>query len=662
MKSFNKSLYFLFGGIFLFSSCEDFLNKEPIDAVTPETYLMTDADLTAYAVKQYSFTTHQGAGIGIWANDNHTDNQTTSSYSTQWIPGEWRVEDNPDDNSEPYSWGNIYNCNYFLETVVPRYEEGVLTGSEEMIRHNIGEMYFLRAWNYFSKLKTFGDYPIVTETLPDDKQALIEASRRQPRHKVARFILEDLDRAIGFLSENPEGGTNRISRYVANLVKSRVALYEARWETYHAGTALVPNGPGWPGEPCDYDAQSEISFFLSECKKSAQEVADVVPLAENTHVGTDGAEKMNNPYFAQFGADNMSSYPEILMWRDYNIDMGLMHSTTFYLRVGGNSGYTRQFMETFLMNNGLPVYAAGSNYRGDATIEDVRTDRDERWLLFTMTPGETLTEGETDFRDTLSYLPNIVDIGERRNVTGYQLRKGYSNHWCRDWNQSSEGCPIFRAAEAYLNYIEASCMENGGASVDGKAQGYWRQLRERAGLPGDYMITVNATDLSREGDWAVYSAGQQVSPLLYNIRRERRCELMQEGMRMDDLKSWRALDQLDGTWQPEGFNLWGPNDWEAKYATAAENGNSEKLVYDGSDKSNVSSPQLSTYLRPHEILNVPTNLMYGKGYDWCQAHYLNPIAIKHFRDTATDPGDLSTSVIYQNPGWPLIAQQGAEKD
>ena len=95
-------------------------------------------------------------------------------------------------------------------------------------------MYFLRAWNYFSKLKTFGDYPIVTETLPDDKQALIEASRRQPRHKVARFILEDLDRAIGFLSENPEGGTNRISRYVANLVKSRVALYEA------AGRRIMP--------------------------------------------------------------------------------------------------------------------------------------------------------------------------------------------------------------------------------------------------------------------------------------------------------------------------------------------------------------------------------------------------------------------------------------
>lgn len=662
MKSINKYIVSLTSSLLLFSSCEDFLNKEPIDAVTPETYLMTDADLTAYTVKQYNFPTHKNADIGTWAEDNNTDNQTTTSYSTQWIPGEWRVEDNPDDDNEPYSWGNIYNCNYFLETVIPRYESGILTGSEDIIRHNIGEMYFLRAWNYFSKLKTFGDYPIVKETLPDDRQALIEASRRQPRHKVARFILEDLDKAISYLSDNPNGGKNRISKHVANLIKSRVALYEARWETYHAGTSMVPNGAGWLGEPCDYSPQSEIAFFLSECKTAAQAVADAIPLAENTHTWADGAEKMNNPYFAQFGADDMSGYPEILMWRDYNFDLGIMHSTTFYLRVGGNSGFTRQFMETFLMKNGLPIYAAGSGYQGDVTIEDVRANRDERLQLFTMTPGETLTEGETTFKDTLSVLPIIVGAEGRRNITGYQLRKGYSNHRSRDWNQSAEGCPIFRAGEAYLNYIEASCMENSGSSIDGKAQEYWRRLRERAGLPADFMATVNATDLSRESDWAVYSAGQQVTNLLYNIRRERRCELMQEGMRMDDLKSWRALDQLNGTWQPEGINLWGPNNWEAKYATAAESGNSDRLIYDGSDRANVSSPQLSTYLRPHEVLNVPTNLMYGKGYDWCSAHYLNPIAIKHFRDTATDPGDLNTSVIYQNPGWPLVAQQGAARD
>lgn len=653
MKLVNKYIFLLAGSLMLLPSCNDFLDKEPIDTVTPDNFLMTDGDLSAYALKQYSFSTHSGAGVGIWAQDNHTDNQATSSYNSIWIPGEWRVADHYGNSSnDPYYWGNIYNCNYFLETVVPRYEKKILTGSEDMIRHNIGEMYFLRAWNYFGKLKTFGDFPIVKNTLPDDKKTLVEASRRQPRHLVARFILEDLDKAIEFLSDNPTGGTNRITKKAAYLVKSRVALYEASWETYHANTAFVPNGPGYPGAKCDYDAQTEIAFFLKSCKDAASSVADAVSLADNNHVWADGAAKMNNPYFAQFGADNMSSYPEILFWRDYDIDLGIQHSAGFYLRVGGNTGFTRQFVETFLMKNGLPIYATGSGYKGDITFANVRDNRDERLQLFMMTPNEVLSEGEVEFTDTLSSLPNILAKEESRNVTGYQLRKGLSNHWSRDWNQSSEGCPIFRAAEAYLNYIEASCMENNGSSIDGKAQNYWKQLRERAGLPGDYMVTVAATDLSKESDWAVYSHNQQVTPLLYNIRRERRCEMMEEGLRMDDLKRWRALDQLNGTWQPEGFNLWG-SDWEAKYTAAGAN-----LRYDGSDQANVSSKERSTYLRPYEIMNKASNLLYGKGYDWCEAHYLNPISIVHFRNTAENPADLTTSVIYQNPGWPLVADQG----
>mgnify|MGYP000108043346 FL=1 len=44
-------------------------------------------------------------------------------------------------------------------------------------------------FNFFTK---FGDLPIVTTALPDIQGELVEASKRQPRHKVARFIIEDL--------------------------------------------------------------------------------------------------------------------------------------------------------------------------------------------------------------------------------------------------------------------------------------------------------------------------------------------------------------------------------------------------------------------------------------------------------------------------------------
>lgn len=637
--------------VFFYACNKSFLDKLPQDQITPDTYLWTDADLGAFALKQYNFVTHQGAGLGIWAQDNHTDNQVSSTYNNRWIPGEWKVPDSYNNVADdPWYTGDIYQCNYFLETVMPRYEEEALTGNQNMIKHYIGEVFFLRAWNYFKKLQTLGDFPIIKTTLPDDEQVLIQESKRQPRHLVARFILEDLDKSIDLLSNSPAGGTNRITKNAAYLLKSRVALYEASWHTYHANTSFVPNGPGYPGPQVEYNSQKEIDFFLKETKEASSFIADQNLLAVNTHEWKDGAEKMENPYFAEFAANNMSSYPEILFWRDYSLDLGIRHSASFYLRRGGNSGYSRQFVETFLMKNGLPIYAQGSGYKGDKNLLDVRQERDERLQLFMMTPNEVLTEGQVAFLDTLSTLPNIVDLAETRAVTGYQIRKGLSNHWSRDWNESEEGSPIFRAAEAYLNYIEASCIENGGNSIDAKAEQYWEQLRQRAGITAPYQKTIDATELSKESDWGIYSAGTMVSPLLYNIRRERRVELMGEGMRMDDLKRWRALDQLNN-WMPEGINL-----WDELYEDYDDYG--IKLRDDGSDQANVSAKSRSKYLRPYEIVNKPTNLLYGKGYNWVEAHYLSPISIVHFRNTSENPTNPETSVIYQNPGWPIMANEG----
>lgn len=99
------------------------------------------------------------------------------------------------------------------------------------------------------------------------------------------------------------------------------------------------------------------------------------------------------------------------------------------------------------MKNGLPIYASGSNYQGDKSLQKVREGRDERLQMFMMTPNEVLTEGQKEFVDTLNTYPGLFSKEESRCVTGYQLRKGLSNNWTRDWNENGEGCPIFRAAE-----------------------------------------------------------------------------------------------------------------------------------------------------------------------------------------------------------------------
>jgi len=221
------------------SSCNKYLDREPLSDITPDAFLKTEADLAAYTINRYNFPSHGGFSVGTFGNDNHTDNQATAGYATRWVPGEYRVGQ----SGGSWDFTNIRQNNYFLETVVPRWKEGIITGNSANIEHYIGEGYFLRAYEYFNKVQALGDFPIIKNTLKDQQEELVAVSKRRPRNEVARFILSDLDSAITLLRDVSPNGTNRLSKNAALLLKSRVALHEATWLTYHKGTAQVPGGP-----------------------------------------------------------------------------------------------------------------------------------------------------------------------------------------------------------------------------------------------------------------------------------------------------------------------------------------------------------------------------------------------------------------------------------
>ncbi|WP_200977857.1 RagB/SusD family nutrient uptake outer membrane protein [Echinicola sp. 20G] len=644
---------------FTLGACNDFLDREPLSVVTPEAFLNSEADMAAYTINAYNFPTHSGWNVGTFGSDNHTDNQAATDASNIWMPGEKRVPQ----AGGAWDFGSIRNINYYLENIVPKWKAGAISGNSANIEHYLGEGYFLRAYQYFDKVQTFGDFPILKTSLPDDKAVLTEASKREARNEVARFILSDLDSAIMLLSENPPGGTNRITRDAALLFKSRVALHEGTWLTYHKGTAHVPGGPGWPGSEKSsgftIDIDQEIDYFLGEAMAASEELADKVSLETNTM--DHGYNSSGNPYFAMFGSQDLTGYGEVLLWRAYDPSLGLNHNVNAYVnRSGGNTGFTRGYVDNFLMANGLPIYAPGSGYQGDDFIADVKEGRDNRLQLFMKAPGELRINDATnaDGSPMLIDNPDILTIREERYVTGYGLKKGmsYRNDQAVG-NVGETGSIVFRATEAYLNYIEASYLKEG--NINGKADSYWRAIRNRAGVNPDYMITVAATDMVEEArnDLGAYSAGVLLSdPILYNIRRERRSELIAEGMRMSDLKRWRALDQLKtDPYIVEGFKLFGPmEEWYED-----ENGETTLIPVGSIGTPNVSNPGESEYLRPYRIILSSSNFVQD-GYKWAYAHYLEPIAIQHFIITTTDDsGEPENSVIYQNPGWPLQANSGA---
>ncbi len=666
------SVLFLGASLTALTACNDFLDREPESSVTPASYFSSVEDLAAYSINRYAsnFTAISPGsyGIGPFAYDNATDNQAATGYSTRWVPGEWQT------GSGSWDFTEIRNCNYFFDQVLPRFENKQISGNETHIKHYIGEMYVMRAMAFFAKLQDIGDCPIFETALPDQADVLMEASKRHPRHKVARFILGDLEKAAGLLMETgtPSGNKNRISRDVAHLVRSRVALFEGTWLKHHKGTAFVPGGPGWPGDKADldgFDIDAEIAYFLGEAMKSAQIVGDkyVNRLAENTDAaeGMDAAFNSLNDYYTMFCDTDMEGYDEVLMWRRFNKAQGITHNIQMQLgRNGGGSGWTRGLVNSFLMKNGLPIYDFGSGYDEEWEKQGVKAtlqDRDSRIRIFTKKDGDIDFYFYMDGTPTAHYMYwMFTGNDETKNVTGFSVKKG--KHYdgtlgaAGTHHMGVTGSVIFRAAEALLNYMEASYEKN--SDIDATASQYWKALRRRAKVDENFRKTIAATVMTEEakGDWGAYSHNQLVDATLYNIRRERRNELIGEGMRWADLCRWRACDQVKN-YQIEGMLYWGSTyEVDGVYSEPDADGNRKKIdvkvsVADGT--GNMSAETSSLYVRPYQISSINNSVF--NGYNFTPAHYLSPLGQSTFRKTATDPSDLNTSVVYQNPGWSKVA-------
>lgn len=603
----------------LFASCDDFLDRKPLSDNVDEGFFTSENQLEPYCNKKYDLLPDHGKSInlGYFKTDNNSDDMANTTPVNNFIPQQIKVA-----ASGSYgNHGHLRDCNRFLYYTEQNLQNGTLSNSTT-VQQYIGEIYFFRAYIYFNYLKSYGDFPILTTFLNDgDYAANVEANKRRPRNEVARFILKDLDEAITRLQPRSNSITaHRINRESALLFKSRAALYEGSWETYHQGTARVPGGPGWPGGSFDGNLDTEIAFFLDEAMKAAQQVADAVTLEPD--------------YASMFNQTNLADKKEVLLWRMYSADAKVMNSVMGVLHgfddtygvQGAATGYTRSLVESFLMDNGKPTYSAGDYFEGDETLDKVVAHRDSRLTLSMGKPGDKI------FKDKYFNIPALAARDEVRSTTGYTVRKGWADNDIAYNDPFPLALTIFRAAEAYLNYIEADYMKN--KRLDANSQKYWKALRARAGVSEDYQTTISSTDLSKEQDLAKYSGSTLVDATLYNIRRERRCEFIAEGMRKDDLYRWRALDMMKN-YHVEGFNYWDKNYEDYAQWTA----------FTPVDKS------VSKYLRPYHNNNLAKN-----GYNFEEANYLSPLSLDVFTTSTPEKGgDVSTSVVYQNPGWPVGA-------
>lgn len=524
--SMNKSkfkLYTVVISLFLLSlSCnDDFLERSPIVNISDANFWKTANDLELYVNNFYSsndllngYTNFGTIGpYGVDA-DNGVDTQIVYNYNTKMngeatIPasgGGWSISD----------WSSLRNINYFL-THYNKVDE-----PWDLVKSYVGEVLFFRSLFYFGKLKSFGDLPWITSTLDNTSSILYES--RLPRNQVTDSIMLDLDKAIEYLPERRSSYTGRITKEVALLLQARIALYEGTWEKYHG----IKNTPFKVKD-------SDGTKFI---QKAAEASGSLMVLADSNGLTglVDCTEEAG--YTNLFNQRDYSSNKEVLLWRKYSVTEG---QYTRWGADGSGRGITKNLVDSYLCKDGKPIVVS-EMYQGDKTLKDVVANRDPR-LNQTIFVDDGKHILFTD-NNTFFVTPGFEKVAVASCPTGYQLYKGFNTNYIEYLNvQSTISTIYFRYAEALLIYAEAKAELGTITQLD--IEKTINALRRRVGMDEGLL---NMNSITTDPNWEF----KNISPLLNEIRRERKVEFACEGYRKDDIFRWAAADELVVGKRPKG--------------------------------------------------------------------------------------------------------------
>ncbi|NLI37103.1 MAG: RagB/SusD family nutrient uptake outer membrane protein, partial [Bacteroidales bacterium] len=190
-------------------------------------------------------------------------------------------------------------------------------------------------------------------------------------------------------------------------------------------------------------------------------------------------------------------------------------------------------VQAYLMKDGS-YYSSQQDYQTKQFVEEFK-DRDPRMSQTLAYPGWTLV-------NTMTYAPGagIYVQSLNKNFSGYHQIKGFINNKDENYYLSVD-YPVIRYAEVLLIYAEARA-ELGKLTQQDLDQSV-NLIRSRAGMP---QLILNPV-----ADPVMQAAFPDISPVLLEIRRERRVELAFEGFRFDDLMRWKAGKLLEK--EPEGL-------------------------------------------------------------------------------------------------------------
>ena len=612
--------------------CDNFLDKDPQDKQTNDTYWQTETSLRTYAQDFYSyFFTGYGTDYtvfgGFFSGDNYTDDYINLNNANTYGGGYiyFPTSSTTDWNSRTATWGDnygvIYKANVMLEKIPG------MNITDEAKAHWNGVARYFRAMAYSALAKIYGGVPYYDKVTDPADEALYKDRDSYPY--VAQKILEDFRYALE--NVRTDDTKRQVNRYVVGSYMSRELLYHATWLKYHGSTV----GP---------DSETVDNQEIKDLLQGAIDGAQVVMNSDLYSIG--------NTYNALFTTDDLYNNPEVIWYREYTT--GLTCNALMSYNGPENQtqgGVTQNVIESYLCTDGLPI-GQSQLYMGDddPSIWNSFQNRDPR--LF-----QTVA-------DSLRIMSALgVTYTEGTSPTGYATKKFLNDEWFAaglDYTTnrlSPADAPCMRYAEVLLNYVEAryEIAQVGGeaftqadldASIN-KIRG--RQLTKWGDTQAVTMPTVQLAGNSLSVNGTVINdpaRDPEVDPVLWEIRRERRVELIMEGRRGEDLRRWAKFEYLnsenaDGTPSKTFLGAYvNVADYEGM-KSKDDNGNRTLYLFDPENPTNSDTDKgYINYLRGDDLR------VFNKGELNSERYYLRAIPaseITLYRDRGF--------TLTQNPGW-----------
>lgn len=511
-KSSIFKVLLLAGGLSCFSSCSEFLEREP-DEILTDDQVFSDAIMIESVLANFYGRVTWGQHIGDWFQYTILDEAGKSDGGPDNIQNygnaQWRV----------YDYTLIRNINQFLQSLRAT---TVITDTEKQVYE--GEVRFLRAWTYFNMARGLGGMPIVGDEVFDYQGGMDITTLQYPRSTEAGiydYVIQECDAVSTMLNDEKTINSARANKWAALMLKARAAIYAGSLANYNNKmNSPIRTAGAEVGIPAD-----RAEGYYEQALAAAQDVINNSPYRLQLNKPDD---LQRNFYEALSVKDNNT---EVIWARDYRYPGQTVNFTT--MNIPGShaedidraaAGPILNLVEAFEYvedrDGAIKIRDNQGNYVFYDNPLDAFANKDARLggsvilpnALFKGTPvplqagqkvwsngnWQTVTgqPGELDGLGRLITSSNGPNRSNEQfiNKTGFFFRKfldeaaGASTRG----RNSEMWFPRFRFAEAVLIAAEAA-MELGDQPV---AVGYINQVRGRAGIQP--LTTVTLDDIIQE--------------------------------------------------------------------------------------------------------------------------------------------------------------------